>query len=58
MKLSEIASVSGATLVQGDPDIEISSAAGLDNAGAGQITFLANPKYTPQIRTTHASAIF
>lgn len=58
MKLSEIASVSGATLVQGDPDIEISSAAGLDNAGAGQITFLANPKYTPQIRTTRASAIF
>ncbi len=58
MKLSDIASVSGATLVQGDPDIEISSAAGLDNAGAGQITFLANPKYTPQIRTTRASAIF
>jgi UDP-3-O-[3-hydroxymyristoyl] glucosamine N-acyltransferase len=58
MKLSEIASVSGATLVQGDSDIEISSAAGLDNAGAGQITFLANPKYTPQIRTTRASAIF
>lgn len=38
--------------------MEISSAAGLDLAGPGEITFLANPKYTPQIKGTKASAIF
>ena len=30
----------------------------MDIAERGQITFLANPKYTPQIKDTKASAIF
>jgi len=34
------------------------SAAGLDIAQPGDVTFLANPKYTPQIQSTRASAIF
>lgn len=58
MKLSEIAKLTRGKISQGDPEIEITGAAGLDIAGAGEITFLANPKYTPQIRTTRASAIF
>jgi UDP-3-O-[3-hydroxymyristoyl] glucosamine N-acyltransferase len=38
--------------------MNIAAAAGLDIAGPGYITFLANPKYTPQIQETKASAIF
>jgi UDP-3-O-[3-hydroxymyristoyl] glucosamine N-acyltransferase len=56
MKLSTLAERLGATL-QGDPDLEITSAAGLEDAGPGQLTFVANPKYTPLARTTQASAV-
>jgi UDP-3-O-[3-hydroxymyristoyl] glucosamine N-acyltransferase len=56
MKLSTLAATLGATL-HGDPDLEITSAAGLESAGPGQITFVANPKYTPLARTTQASAV-
>ncbi|MBS1794475.1 MAG: UDP-3-O-(3-hydroxymyristoyl)glucosamine N-acyltransferase [Acidobacteria bacterium] len=58
MKLSELAEITFSVLEQGDPDEEIRGAAGLDLAERGDVTFLANPKYTPQIRTTRASAIF
>jgi UDP-3-O-[3-hydroxymyristoyl] glucosamine N-acyltransferase len=56
MKLSTLAARLGATL-QGDPDAEITSAAGLEEAQPGQLTFVANPKYTPLARTTRASAV-
>ncbi len=58
MKLSTIAEKTFATIEQGDADLELKGAAGLDIAESGQITFLANPKYTPQIKETKASAIF
>jgi UDP-3-O-[3-hydroxymyristoyl] glucosamine N-acyltransferase len=58
MKLAELAEQTAATIEQGSPDLEISSTAGLDIAGQGDITFLANPKYVPQIKQTRASAIF
>lgn len=58
MKLSELAEKTGADIAQGDPGLEIAGAAGLDLAAPGQVTFLANPKYTPQIKDTGASAIF
>ena len=57
MKLSELAEKTFSVIAAGSPDIEITDAAGLDIAEPGQITFLANPRYTPQIRTTKASAI-
>jgi len=56
MKLSLLAEHLGATL-QGDPDVEITSAAGLEDAGPGQLTFVANPRYVPLARTTRASAV-
>jgi UDP-3-O-[3-hydroxymyristoyl] glucosamine N-acyltransferase len=56
MKLSALAAHLGATL-HGDPNLEITSAAGLEVAGPGQLTFVANPKYTPLARTTRASAV-
>lgn len=58
MKLSELAEACVSTVERGDAELEISGAAGLDIASTGEVTFLANPKYTPQIRVTNASAIF
>jgi UDP-3-O-[3-hydroxymyristoyl] glucosamine N-acyltransferase len=58
MKLMELAERTGAELQGGDPETEISGAAGLDDATAGQVTFLSNPRYTPRVQTTRASAIF
>jgi UDP-3-O-[3-hydroxymyristoyl] glucosamine N-acyltransferase len=55
MKLSKIASVLGARL-EGE-DAEISAVAGIEEAGPGQITFVANPKYAAAARTTRASAV-
>jgi UDP-3-O-[3-hydroxymyristoyl] glucosamine N-acyltransferase len=56
MKLSTLAAHLGATL-QGDPDTQITSAAGLEDAGAGQLAFVANPRYIALARTTQASAV-
>src|SRR4026209_1682940 len=58
MKLSDLAANTRANISVGDPEMEITGAAGLDIAGEGEVTFLANPKYTPQIKTTLASAIY
>ena len=58
MKLSELAKRTFSEIAQGPPDLEITAAAGLDIAGSGDVTFLANPKYTPQISSTKSSAIF
>ncbi len=58
MKLSELAAQTFSTIGNGSPDLEITAASGLDLAGQGDITFLANPKYSPQIAVTKASAIF
>src|ERR1017187_3597802 len=56
MKLREIADQLGCRLA-GDPDMEIAGVAGMEHAGAGYLTFLANPKYGPKAKHTRASAI-
>jgi len=58
MKLLELAEKTFSVIEQGDKDLEITGAAGLDIAEKGQVTFLSNPKYTPQVLITKASAIF
>src|ERR1700712_1906342 len=58
MKLAQLADATSSNISQGSGDLEILSAAGLDIAQAGDVTFLANPKYTPQIKETRAAAIF
>ena len=58
MKLSDLAQKTRSVIEKGSPDLEIRSAAGLDIAGEGDVSFLANPKYTPQVAETRASAIF
>jgi UDP-3-O-[3-hydroxymyristoyl] glucosamine N-acyltransferase len=57
MKLSEIASLLGARLENGSPDIQITGVASIDTAGPGQLTFVSNPKYAAAARTTQASAV-
>ena len=58
MKLSELATYTGARIEGETHDIEILGAAGMDTAREGQVTFLANPRYTPLVNTTLASAIY
>jgi UDP-3-O-[3-hydroxymyristoyl] glucosamine N-acyltransferase len=58
MKLVELAKKTASTIEQGPHDVDITSTAGLDIAGEGDITFLANPKYVFQAKDTRASAIF
>jgi UDP-3-O-[3-hydroxymyristoyl] glucosamine N-acyltransferase len=56
MKLGEIAAALGCRL-QGDQNLEITGALGMEHAVPGQLTFLANPKYGPKVKYTKASAI-
>lgn len=58
MKLSELAELTGARVEGSRDDIDISGAAGLDDAKTGDVTFLANPRYTPRVNSTAASAIY
>jgi UDP-3-O-[3-hydroxymyristoyl] glucosamine N-acyltransferase len=54
--LSELALRLGCRL-EGDGAIEVSRAAGLEDAGPGDVTFLANPKYASLLPSTRASAV-
>jgi UDP-3-O-[3-hydroxymyristoyl] glucosamine N-acyltransferase len=56
MKLQELAQKLGCRL-EGNPAIEISGVAGLDRAAPGQLSFLANRRYSPLLKTTKASAV-
>jgi UDP-3-O-[3-hydroxymyristoyl] glucosamine N-acyltransferase len=58
MKLFDLATATGAECAITDGEIEITAAAGLDEAQAGEVTFLSNPKYTSKVGTTRASAIY
>lgn len=54
--LEEIARLAGGRLV-GDGAIEVTGVGTLAGAGPGQIAFLANRQYRPQLRATAASAV-
>ena len=56
MKLSEIAERIGG-VVDGDAELEVGAVAGLKEAGAGDLSFLANPKYSALVAETRASAV-
>jgi UDP-3-O-[3-hydroxymyristoyl] glucosamine N-acyltransferase len=58
MRLLELARLTGARVAERFADTEIAGAAGLDEAEAGQVAFLANPRYTPRVQTTRASAVY
>jgi UDP-3-O-[3-hydroxymyristoyl] glucosamine N-acyltransferase len=44
-------------LLEGDGRIEVHRVAGIETAGPGDVTFLANPKYATLLSTTKASAV-
>ena len=54
--LSELAVRLGCRLV-GDGAASITGVAGMEQAGSGQLTFLANPKYAHKVKDTRAGAI-
>src|SRR6202521_6324629 len=56
MKLSEIPRRLGCG-VEGPQDAEITGVAGIDHAKPGHVTFLANRRYFPLLKTTQASAV-
>jgi len=56
MKLSEVAQKLGCRL-EGPLEIEIRGVAGIEHAESGQLTFLANRRYFPLLKTTRASAV-
>ncbi|HEY7086583.1 MAG TPA: UDP-3-O-(3-hydroxymyristoyl)glucosamine N-acyltransferase [Tepidisphaeraceae bacterium] len=56
MRLNELAKQIDAELV-GDGSIDVKSVAPMEDAGAGQLSFLSNPKYQKQLETTRASAV-
>ena len=56
MKLREIGDRLGCRL-EGDGDIEIHRVAGIEDAGAGDLTFFSNPKYAWALKRTAASAV-
>ncbi len=51
MKLADIAQTLGCEL-HGDANLEITGVAGIEEAKAGELTFLANRKYHPLLATT------
>jgi len=56
MKLQELAQKLECKL-EGNPEIEITGVSGIDHATSGHLTFLANRRYSPLLKTTKASAV-
>ncbi|HEY1242638.1 MAG TPA: UDP-3-O-(3-hydroxymyristoyl)glucosamine N-acyltransferase [Bryobacteraceae bacterium] len=56
MKLREIVAALGCRL-EGDGEVDIRGVARIEEAGAGELTFLANPKYATKARRTKAAAV-
>jgi UDP-3-O-[3-hydroxymyristoyl] glucosamine N-acyltransferase len=57
MKLQELAERLWCRL-EGDAQTVIHGVAGIEQAGPGEVTFLANRRYAPNLKTTRASAVF
>jgi len=56
MNIQEVASLVRGEIV-GDANVEIARVAKIEEAGAGDLTFVANPKYERFLATTKASAV-
>jgi UDP-3-O-[3-hydroxymyristoyl] glucosamine N-acyltransferase len=55
-KLKELAEYVGGTVV-GEDEVEISGVAAIEVAQAGEITFIAHPRYLPKLAETKAAAV-
>jgi len=56
MKLRDLAERLECRL-EGDGELDILRVSGIDDAAPGDVTFFANPKYSAELRGTHASAV-
>lgn len=56
MKLHDIAARLECRL-EGDGEIDVGRVAGIEDAGPGDLTFFANPKYSAALRATRAAAV-
>ncbi len=56
MKLTDVAARLDCVL-KGDGNMEIAGVAGIEEAEAGHLTFVSNPRYAAKARTTKASAV-
>ncbi len=56
MRLAELADRLTCQL-EGDGDLEVYRVAGIEQACVGDLTFVANPRYAPLLRTTRATAV-
>jgi UDP-3-O-[3-hydroxymyristoyl] glucosamine N-acyltransferase len=55
--LRELAGQLGCELVGGNPQTAITGVSTIDRAGESELTFLANLKYAPKMKTTRAAAV-
>lgn len=55
-KLKKLAEWVGGTVI-GDGEVEISGVGAIEEARAGEITFISSPKYLPKLSETNASAV-
>lgn len=56
MKLAELAERLGCRL-EGDDSLDVTRVAGIEEAGPGDVTFLANSRYLSRLTSTRASAV-
>ncbi len=56
LTLGAIAKHVGGTLT-GSPDVSVTGVAGIDEAGSGDLTFVAHPKYREALRVTRAAGV-
>jgi UDP-3-O-[3-hydroxymyristoyl] glucosamine N-acyltransferase len=56
VRLAELAARLGCEL-RGDGERDVRGVAGLDEAGPGELSFLANPRYAGKLETTRAEAV-
>jgi UDP-3-O-[3-hydroxymyristoyl] glucosamine N-acyltransferase len=56
LTLADLAAQINAQVI-GDDTQQVSSAATLEEAGPGQVSFLSNPRYLPKLATTRATAV-
>lgn len=55
--VKDLARICGAQLLSGSPDTDIHSAANIDEAKSGQLSFIGAAKYAAKLQTTAASAV-
>lgn len=54
MTAAQLAQLINGTLLAGNPEVDVTGVAALEDAGAGDVTFFGNEKYLPALRASQA----